>query len=357
MSTLEQPVVVPLEDLSRRRRQFVSGVVYLVLVLLAIYLVAPQFLGEDKDKVVPLLQRARPQFLALALLFESLRYIGFGLVARQIAFMLGQPIRRADATQMMIGSYAASRLFSVAGVTGFLVRLQFYARAGFPLGRTLGLLVTQNMVAALCLLASYLIGLSVLWSRGDLQDLKLVAALGWLAVIIAVAGTQVYLGLRPRLLERAAGWWLRRLDRRFQRLFRRPLYQPEALQRVTHDLAHSVQLVLRNRRGVVTATGYQAGALASDMIALWLVFQALQVAVEPGLVVAAYIVSYYAQLVAPTPGEAGAMEFAMPVVLVGLGLSPLNAATTTLVFRFFSFWLPIPFGIAAYVNLKRQAKV
>ncbi len=357
MSVTEQSLIIPVDDFTRRRRQLLSGVIYLALIVLAIYVLVPQFLGQDKDRLWPVLQSAQPEWLALLVLFEATRYFCFGLVARQIANMLGQSITRQDSAQMMLASLSLNRIFSAGGVSAFIVRLQFYARCGFVLGRTLGLFITQNLVSASMLFTTYCIGMSVLWLRGDLQDAKLLAALGWLVVIFAAAAGQIYLGLHPGLLERVAAWSLMRFDKRFRRVFRRALYQPEAFQRLTHHLAVSVNTTLRNPRGLIVAALYQGTALASDIMALFWSFQALQVPMEPGLVVAAYIIAYYAQLIAPTPGEAGAMEFALPLTLVGLGLSPLNAATTTLLFRFVSFWLPIPFGVAAYFNLKRQGKV
>ena len=78
---------------------------------------------------------------------------------------------------------------------------------------------------------------------------------------------------------------------------------------------------------------------------------------SPALIVSAFIIAYYAQLIAPTPGEAGAMEFALLGVLVGLGVPALQAAAMTLLFRFISFWLPIPVGVLCYFNLKRQGKI
>ncbi len=357
MSISEQLITTPLEDPARRRRQLLSGVVYLALIALALYVSGQQFLGADSDKVWPVLRSAKPEWFALAVLFEATRYCCVGFVARQIAAMLGQSMRRRDTAQMMLASLAVNRVFSAGGTTAFIVRLQYFARCGFTLGRTLGLVITQNVVSSSALFIVYVIGMSVLWVRGDLDGLKPLAALGWIVVIFGAAGAQTYLGLHPNLLERVVATVLARFDNRFRRLFARALHQPDALKKFVSDLSASVNVTMRNPRGLLLALAFQATALASDIITLFIAFQALRVPIEPGLVIAAYIVAYYAQLLAPTPGEAGAMEFVLPITLTALGVSPLNAATATLLFRFVSFWLPIPFGLMAYFNLKRQGKV
>ena len=79
----------PVQNTSRLRRRLVSGLVYLLLTLVAIAVVVPQFLGHDKDQVIPLLQNVRVEYLALIILLEAIRYTCFGLVARRLAYGLG----------------------------------------------------------------------------------------------------------------------------------------------------------------------------------------------------------------------------------------------------------------------------
>ncbi|MEP7200717.1 MAG: lysylphosphatidylglycerol synthase transmembrane domain-containing protein, partial [Chloroflexota bacterium] len=429
MTTIEQTASLPLRD-TTRRRQLVSGVVYLLLTLLAVYVVVPQFLGRDSDQVWPLLQQVRPEFLALLILCETIRYVCFGLVARQLAFMLGRPIARRDTFQMMLGSYALSRIFSLGGATAFIVRLQFYFRNGLTFGRALSLFIMHNVVSGAALMLTYLFGVSVLWQRGELEGVRLLAAFGWLCVVVIVAVGQLVVGLRPGFVERALQqvvasvrasapriqrwsaplgmfvtigllvlcvfwlqgaaaiveqaaasavllvlvgalaaqlvvWlnpragetWQQRWGARAQRLIAARMARQTLSHHLAADLSDGAHMLVRQPRGVLLAWGFQALGLAADIATLVIAVLALQAPLSPALVVAAYIVAYYAQLIAPTPGEAGAMEFALLGVLVFLGLSPLQATTVTLLFRFVSFWLPIPFGVAAYANLKRQGKV
>jgi uncharacterized membrane protein YbhN (UPF0104 family) len=452
------------ESASRVRRRLLSGLVYLLLTLVAIAVVVPQFLGHDKDQVIPLLQNVRVEYLALVILLETIRYTCFGLVARRLANGLGRqghmpsaksaegvgraiarplpttlrctaeeglrPLRRRDVIQMMLASYALARIFSAGGATGFLVRVQFYLRQGLTVGRTLALFIAQNVVSSIALLIVYLFGISVLWQRGDLTGLAIVAAAGWFVLALAVGAVQVAAGLRPDLIEqwlhraldyaRAHGallsnWtlpafielavvaaalgalWLsgasqfveqlsaasvtvagllsaallastfasarmrvlveRHVGQRLHSALHSRLAQRDASQKFTHDLSEGVRHALGERSTLLGAFAFQATGLCADIAALVIAFQALQVPLQVPVIVAAYIIAYYAQLIAPTPGEAGAMEFALLGVLVGLGVSPLNATTTTLLYRFVSFWLPIPFGVLAYLNLKRSGKV
>jgi uncharacterized membrane protein YbhN (UPF0104 family) len=430
LSVIDQTRDTFREGSVRRRRRLISGLVYLGLAIVAITVVVPQFLGQDKDLVLPLLQRIRPEYLILALALQAARYTCFGLVSRQIAAMLGYPLARRDVAQMMLASYALSRIFSAGGATAFLVRVQYYLRQGLTPGRILALFITHNMGSSAALLITYLFGISVLWQMGSLDEIRMLAAIAWLGVAVSVASAQIAAGLYPTVLERAVqralgrmqareaqtdrwlvpggilltlalaiadAFWLthttagneqvaaagmgallilalaalvlmlfqphvkaelgRRLAVLFARGWRSRHAQPAAVSGFTNDLAAAARRTFGNPRGLLSAYSFQALGLAADIATLIVTFQALQVPASPALIVAVFIIAYYAQLIAPTPGEAGAMEFALLGVLLSLGFSPLQATTTTLFYRFVSFWLPIPVGVLCYFNLKRQGQI
>jgi uncharacterized membrane protein YbhN (UPF0104 family) len=56
----------------------------------------------------------------------------------------------------------------------------------------------------------------------------------------------------------------------------------------------------------------------------------------------------------PTPGGLGAVEVALTTGLVATGLHGTEAASSVLLFRLLTFWLPVPFGWAALSFLERN---
>jgi glycosyltransferase 2 family protein len=59
----------------------------------------------------------------------------------------------------------------------------------------------------------------------------------------------------------------------------------------------------------------------------------------------------------PTPGGLGGVEAALSAGLVALGLSASVAVSSVLLFRLFTYWLPIPFGWASLNYLQRVAAI
>jgi len=56
----------------------------------------------------------------------------------------------------------------------------------------------------------------------------------------------------------------------------------------------------------------------------------------------------------PTPGGLGAVELAMTAGLTAAGVPPAGAASSVLLFRLLTFWLPVPVGWVALSYLERQ---
>ncbi len=64
--------------------------------------------------------------------------------------------------------------------------------------------------------------------------------------------------------------------------------------------------------------------------------------------VVVFAVATLAGSVAPTPGGLGVLEAAMVTALIALGYENHLALAGVLLYRFFTYWLPIPFGFVSY---------
>jgi len=60
---------------------------------------------------------------------------------------------------------------------------------------------------------------------------------------------------------------------------------------------------------------------------------------------------------APTPGGVGAVEAALTAALTGVGVPPADALSAVFLFRLITYWLPVPFGWAAFEHIQKTALV
>ena len=94
-----------------------------------------------------------------------------------------------------------------------------------------------------------------------------------------------------------------------------------------------------------------------EYLALLFTLVAIGASPDPALTLLAITVAELLSLVPLTPGGLGFVEAGLVGTLVAAGVDGQSALLATLVFRFVSFWLPLPIGLgAAYVFRRRYPR-
>ncbi len=86
-----------------------------------------------------------------------------------------------------------------------------------------------------------------------------------------------------------------------------------------------------------------------DFLALEASLLAVGASVDPILVLLAYVAAATLSMIPITPGGLGFVEAGLAGVLTLAGASPDEAVLATLLYRLFSYWLPLPLGLGASV--------
>ena len=76
--------------------------------------------------------------------------------------------------------------------------------------------------------------------------------------------------------------------------------------------------------------------------------------VDPLLVLLAYVAAATLSMIPITPGGLGFVEAGLAGVLTLAGASPDEAVLATLLYRLFSYWLPLPVGLGASIWFSRR---
>ena len=92
-----------------------------------------------------------------------------------------------------------------------------------------------------------------------------------------------------------------------------------------------------------------------DYGALYTSLWAVGAHVDPLLVLLAYVAASALAMIPLTPGGLGFVEGGLIGVLTLAGVSPEHAVVGTLLYRLFSYWLPLPAGaVASYLFGRRH---
>jgi uncharacterized membrane protein YbhN (UPF0104 family) len=250
-----------------------------------------------------------------------------------------------------------STAFANALPVGFAVGVgataAMFRSFGFTAGEITRAVVVTGVWNNLVKLATPVAAIAALaWAGGATDGMQAAAVVG-LAVLAGVIGVFA-LGLtRPGVAVALAGG-LTRMARPVYRALRRP--PPTGWVAGFERFRTDSLALLQDRWGrlTVTAVASHAALFALLLTTLWLVAGGGSGAGWPE-VLAVFAFTRLVTLVPITPGALGVAELSYVAGLVAVGVPAGAAAGAVLVFRFLTWFLPIPLGMACWLLWRRGA--
>jgi uncharacterized protein (TIRG00374 family) len=347
---LEQ--VGTLQALLQDRRKILSGLLLVLLLIVAIYVLFPKVLGLDE--AVEKLDEGTWYWVVVAIGFNV---AAFGAYVALFRGVLGgvrddDVRRRLDVRasyQITMAGLAATRIFSAAGAGGIALTYWALRRAGMPRRRS-----ACRMVAFLVLMYSVYTGALMLF--GILLRAHVLpgsAPFGGTVVPAAVAGGLMAVFLLIALIPEDVE---RRLDS-FSSGYRRARFLSRLAKgpaTVATGVRTAIAYVRHPRRGAL-AVGGAIGFWAANIGVLWASFEAFGGDVPFGVLVQGFFVGMLANLIPSPAGGVGSVDAGMIAAFVLFDIPTSVVFPAVLLYRVIAFWLPIPPGIVAYFQLRKTA--
>jgi len=108
-------------------------------------------------------------------------------------------------------------------------------------------------------------------------------------------------------------------------------------------------------RGGLAVAG-AVGFWGANIGILWASFQAFDMQVPFGVIVMGFFVGMVANLFPLAPGGVGAVDAGMIGAFVIFGLPESSVFVAVLTYRVIAFWVPIPPGIIAFLQLRKTVQ-
>jgi uncharacterized membrane protein YbhN (UPF0104 family) len=311
--------------LARRTLQIVAVLAVIGLVLL----LAPG-LGEVRD----LLADARPEWVALAIVFEALSCVSYVLLFRPI-FCQHMPWRTS--WEIGLAEQGAGSIVPASGAGGLALGAWILREGGMSIARIARRSVaffliksSVNFVAVAVLGTVVALGLA-----GPDLSLWLTAAPAAAAVIV-IAAVLVVPRLGPGEPVPADAGRIRRAAHGAR----------EALIGGTGEAVHIVRS--RNLLVIAGALGYWA----FDNAVLWAAFHALGFSPPITVILLGYLIGQLGGLL-PLPGGLGGIDGGLIGTLIVFGTPAAAAGAAVILYRVILFWLPLLAGAVAFISLRR----
>jgi uncharacterized protein (TIRG00374 family) len=324
------------------RRNVVALGGFLFASLAALYFLLPQIAGLDDTW--NRINEGRPVWTAAALLLTVGMFAGYVAMFRGIFVRAGTRIGWRASYQITMAGLAASRLFAAGGAGGLVLTAWALRRSGMRkravADKTIAFLVLTYLPYAIAVVVC---GFGLHWelfSGEDPFSLTFVpAVVGVVLLAIAFAIAFVPTDLQRRL----RGFGGR--EGRFGRLMKQLAAVPAATSAgVREALEH-----LRSRDpALLGAVLYWAFQIA----VLWAAFHAFGDSPPIAVLVQGFFVGMLGNLL-PLPAGVGGVEGGMIGAFAAFGVDSGLAVVAVLVYRAFTFWLPLVPGVIAYFRLRR----
>lgn len=330
---------------SRRRLAVRSAL--LVLVLAGVFFgVMPQ-LADVSDVWREITSMSAPQLVWLgAIAIGSL--LAYGLVL--MAAMPG--LSFAQATVVSQSSTAVANTVPAGGAVAVGVSFRYYESWGFSRAAITRNVVVTGVWNVFCKLGLPVVALALVAMTGSVSN-GLVAAAVVGVIVLALALGIGYVVCSSERGAAQVGTIGGRVVSWVARVMRHPVSSDGA--DVAVRFRRDTIGLLRDRSGRLTA----ATLLSQLSVFLVLLGSLRAVGVTAGEVgwieiLAVFAVTRLVSAVPLTPGGVGLVELGLAGALIALGGPDPEVVAGVLVFRVFTFFLPIPLGLAAYVVWKRE---
>ena len=316
------------------RGRLVRTVFWLAVTGVSLYLVAPsvvEVLGSWDD-----LDSLSPGWLGTMLVLQTGTLAC--LWALQYLAMRG-PTWPAVITSQLAGN-ALAKVAPGGGALGSALQYKMLVRAGLPGPQAVSGLTATNLLTFAVVLALPVLAVPAILRGGVSRDLLEAAAIG-IVVFIAL----FVLGTVMIALDGPLAWVGRVVQRVRNRLRRR-----------SEPLEHLPDRLLRERNRIVGTLGPRwkralaatCGRWALDYATLLAAVTATGADPRPSLVLLAFCAAQLLSQIPVTPGGLGFVEAGLTAMLTLAGVGAGQAVLSVFAYRLFTYWLPLPVGLAAF---------
>ncbi len=319
---------------------------FLAAAILGLYLLLPQLAGlEDTWERI---EDGSPRWILLAFVAT------FGMFGGYVAMFRGvfgkvqsDRIGWRESYLITMAGLAASRIFAAGGAGGLVLQAWALRQAGLPkrtvADKTISFLVLTYIPYAAAVIVCGL-GLRIGLFGGEAPfTMTVIPAV--IAVIIVVLTSCIL--FVPVDLQRRLDGFARR-TRILGRVAQKLATIPAATSAGLHDaIAH-----LRSRDpALLGAIAFWAFQIA----VLWAAFRAFGDSPPLAVLIQAFFVGMLGNLL-PIPGGVGGVEGGMIGAFAAFGVDAGLAVVAVLVFRAFTFWLPLLPGVIAFFRLRARVE-
>lgn len=312
-------------------RKWIIGFLFLIAIIIIVAYHA------EVQEFIELLNQVKPLWFCLVFLFQVGTYVSHAAVWQFALQWVDEKSSFPHLIFLSLSELFVNQTLPSSGLSGTATVTQFLLRRNIS-AHAVALAVALNVVGRqIAYLIAFIGAVMILWVYHPLSK-----ALIYLAVIFTLMMVVILVGA-------AYLWTLTSHTATTPRILLR-FRSIDALLSAIKELQPNLLL---NVRIMVPAVILLLGVFIFDALTLWAILQALGIDLNFGLIFAAQVVSSAVATLSFMPGGLGVFEGSLTGILHLLGLSIESAFAATILFRGFTYWLPM---LPGFLVTQREAR-
>lgn len=323
-----------------------------IALLLGVIYIITRF--TEVQGIYETIQKGDWRFILLALIVEAAWIYNLGLAYQAVYRVFDLKVGSLHMMMLYTAGFFISVVTPSAGATAMAVYLSDARRMNFSSARVMigwAMNVLFEFVALLCYVV---LGLAVLARRNNLQWSEITASIILLIMALGL-GTLLYLGLRSeKLLGNFLAFLARIINFCARPFIRRSFVDETRAHSFAHETAEGIDIIRHNPRSLLRPLVFSLINKTLLIIVFLLVFLAFKVPFSAGTIFAGFSIGQLFVIVSPTPGGIGIVEGIMTLTLTSLYVKVEAATILTLVYRAYTFWLPLLVGMVTIRHIQNS---
>lgn len=312
------------------------GAAIALLAVIGKYFLIPQV----RQAHLSLLAHISVPWLIAGALLEGISLLCYSLLTRSLLPAAGP--RLLTILRIDMSCAALGHVVPAGSAASAALGYRLFSSRGIEPGEVCFMMASQGPGSSVVLNALLWAALLASIPLSGFHRTYLAAGLAGLAALLTAAGVLVVFTKGEerviRAARRAAAWI--------------PRTREDAAERLVRALACSVRSFRADPRRMRRSLGWATANWLLDAGSLWCFVASFGYYADPVLLFAAFGIANVAAALPVTPSGLGVVEMTLPLLLAENGVAKGAATLAVIGWRLVNFWLPIPFGAAAYLSLR-----
>lgn len=299
------------------------------------------FLFADAHELWQVLSHASVPMLVLPVICMMASYATMARSYQGIAVAAGCPVSFTEMLKITFVANSMNYLVATGGLSGFAVRMYFFARLGIASQTAVVVSLAQTFLTNLTLLAFVIVGFIYVFASHTLQGSALVATTILLVLAVVSAAIAGLLLLHPRLRRRTLFWLSQSAYWVLHRVMRQRAPARTHIWRYQFNLNRGIAFLLSRKRQMLEPLIYIIADWFLTIFILYTSFLAVHYDIEFAQVIVGFAVGIVLSFASLIPGGLGVMEGSMAAVFSSMGVPFETAVVAVLLFRVAYYLLPL----------------